>query len=68
MSREIWVMMTAMILAVGVMLLFAGPVGRFQLVPLGPGPVHREQRRGLGQPVDLDELPAKFGQHALDRA
>ena len=44
----------------------SGPVGRRQVVPLGPGPVHGQQRRGLGQAVDLDELPAELGLDALD--
>ena len=44
------------------------PIGGRQLVELGAGAVHREQRCGLGEPVDLDELPAELGLAALDRA
>ena len=43
-----------------------GPLGRGQGVVLGPAPVHGQQRRGLGQAVDLDELPAQLGLHPLD--
>ena len=38
-----------------------GVVGR-------PGAVERQQRRGLGQAVDLQELPAQLLAHPLDRA
>ena len=34
---------------------------------LAAAPVDRQQRRGLGQPVDLAELPAELGLDPLDR-
>ena len=36
-------------------------------VELGALAVHRQQRGGLGEAVDLDELPAELGLDALDR-
>ena len=44
------------------------PLGGREVVPLGAGAVHREQRRGLGEAVDLDELPAELGLDPLDGA
>src|SRR5690349_23339865 len=41
---------------------------RSQLVPFGALPVDGHKGRGLGQAVDLDELPAEFVEHPLDRA
>src|SRR4051812_33047151 len=43
-------------------------LARRQMIPLGATAVHGRQRRGLGQAVDLDELPTEFGLHALDGA
>ena len=42
------------------------PITRAQIVPLGPAAAHREQRRGLGEAVDLDELPPELGLDTLD--
>ena len=39
-----------------------------EVVPLRAHAAHREQRRGLGEAVDLDELPAQLLAHPLDRA
>ena len=44
----------------------AGLARTVEAVPLGPGPVDGQQRRRLGQPVDLDELPAQLGLDPLD--
>ncbi len=41
---------------------------RVEVVPLGAHPRHRQQRCGLGESVDLDELPAQLLAYALDRA
>ena len=39
-----------------------------EVVELGARAVHRQQRRRLGEAVDLDELPTELGLAALDRA
>src|SRR5882672_5312618 len=39
---------------------------RIEPVPLGGGPVDGQERRGLGEAVDLDELPAQLGLDPLD--
>jgi hypothetical protein len=44
----------------------AGPLRWGQRVVLGATAVHHQQRGGLGQAVDLDELPAELGLDALD--
>jgi hypothetical protein len=44
-----------------------GPLVRGELVPLLAGPVEGQQRRGLGQAVQLQELPAELGLDPLDR-
>ncbi len=44
----------------------AGAVGGGQVVVLGPAAVHGQQRSGLGEAVDLDELPAQLGLDPLD--
>ena len=38
---------------------FCARCRRREVVVLGAAPVHREQRRRLGEPVDLDELPTR---------
>ena len=40
---------------------------RLERVPFGRRPVDRQQRRRLGEPVDLDELPPELGLDPLDR-
>src|SRR5581483_2142397 len=45
-----------------------GPFARGEIVPFGAPAVDREQRRRLGEPVDLDELPTELGLDPLDRA
>src|SRR5579872_2689155 len=44
----------------------ARPLGEVERIPLRRGAVDREQRRRLGEPVDLDELPPELALHALD--
>src|SRR5215472_10454354 len=39
---------------------------RLQAIPLGDGAIDGQEGRGLGQPVDLNELPAKLRLDALD--
>ncbi len=46
----------------------AGALVRGEVVPLGAGPVDREHRRGLGQTVDLQELPTQLRFDPLDGA
>ncbi|SHU35286.1 Uncharacterised protein [Mycobacteroides abscessus subsp. abscessus] len=44
----------------------AGLLLHIETRPLGTETIHRDQRRRLGKPIDLDELPPQLGAHPCD--